>query len=219
MGGTGTSARAERINRPGGCQTEARRRCALTISRVAPDHHVKMRMLHGLATAILGAGLGVQIFLSFLLAPATFRAVDRPVAVQVMEGVFPGYYGFGLATLALTLVLAVTLALREPGPLRWGAVALLGVTLAGTIYAGHVLLPQAHAARLRAQAAPAGDPAPLQFSRLHRRSVAVNIAVFLTGAIALVLHLAAGAGGDPRQGRTEPATRAASQRAGSNSSP
>lgn len=186
---------------------------------VAPDHRIEMRLCHGLATALLGAGLGVQVFLSFLLAPATFRAVDRPVAVQVMEGVFPGYYGFGLVTLALTLVLAVTLALREPGPLRWGAVALLVVTLAGTVYAGRVLLPQAHAARLRAQAAPAGDLAPLEFSRLHRRSVAVNIAVFATGAIALVLHLAAGAGGAPPQGQTEPATRVASQRAGSNSSP
>lgn len=191
----------------------------MTTPLVAPDHRIEMRLCHGLATALLGAGLGVQVFLSFLLAPAMFRAVERPVAVQVMQGVFPGYYGFGLATLAMTLVLAVTLAVREPGPLRWGAVALLVVTLAGTIYAGHVLLPQAHAARLRAQTAPAGDLAPLQFSRLHRRSVAVNIAVFATGALALVLHLAAGAGGVAPQGQTEPATRVASQRDRSNSSP
>ena len=191
----------------------------MTTPLVAPDHRIEMRLCHGLATALLGAGLGVQVFLSFLLAPATFRAVDRAVAVQVMAGVFPGYYGFGLATLAMTLVLAVTLALREPGPLRWGAVALLVVTLAGTIYAGHVLLPQAHAARLRAQAAPAGDPAPLEFSRLHRRSMADNIAVFATGAIALVLHLAAGTGGATPQGQSKSATRVASQRAGSNSSP
>ncbi len=62
-----------------------------------------MRLLHGLATALLGAGLGVQVFLSFLVAPAAFRVVDRPVAARVMEGVFPGYYGFGLTTLTMAL--------------------------------------------------------------------------------------------------------------------
>ena len=71
------------------------------------------------------------------------------------------------------------------------------------MYAGHVLLPEAHAARLRAQAAPAGDLAPLEFSRLHRRAVAVNIAIFLTGAIALALHLGTAAGDRAGQGRLE----------------
>ncbi len=163
-----------------------------------------MRLLHGLATALLGAGLGVQIFLSFLVAPAAFRVVDRPVAARVMEGVFPGYYGFGLATLTMALALILVLALREPAPLRWGAAALLVVTLLGTVYAGHVLLPQAHDARVRAQAAPAGDLAPMEFSRLHRLAVAVNITIFLTGALALALHLGSGVGGARRARAVRP---------------
>jgi hypothetical protein len=183
----------------------------LTIVQTGADHHIEMGVVHGLATALLGAGLGVQVFLSFLLAPTTFRVVDRPVAVRVMEGVFPGYYGFGLTTLAVALALILVLALRDPTPLRWGAVVLLGVTLVGTVYAGHVLLPAAHAARLRAQAAPAGDLAPLEFSRLHRRAVAVNIAIFLTGVVALALHLGSGVEARGRQGRADPVTRVASQ--------
>jgi hypothetical protein len=178
-----------------------------------------MSVLQGLATALLGAGLGVQIFLSFLVAPAAFRAVDRTVAARVMEGVFPGYYGFGLATLAMALALALVLALREPSPLRWGAVALLGLTLTGTVYAGYVVLPEAHAARVRAQEAPAGDLAPLEFSRLHRRAVTINIAVFAAGAIALVLHLAAGAGARAGQGRVDPGSRVTPQRLGKNHAP
>jgi hypothetical protein len=174
----------------------------LTTAHRDPDDRIGMSVLHGLATAVLGAGLGVQIFLSFLVAPAAFRVVDRPLAVRVMEGVFPGYYGFGLATTTMALLLVLALALRQPGPLRWGTVALLGLTLAGTVYAGHVLLPEAHAARLRAQAAPAGDRAPLEFSRLHRRAVAVNIAIFATGALALALHLAATT--EDRTARPEP---------------
>jgi Domain of unknown function (DUF4149) len=149
-----------------------------------------MSALHAFAAAALGAGLGTQLFLSYLLAPSAFRLLDRPAAVQLMEGLFPGYYAFGLATTALALVLALPLALRDGHPLRWGAVALLVATVLGTLYAGQVLLPQARAARVRAQAAPAGDPAPLEFSRLHRRAVAVNIALFGVGALALVLHAA-----------------------------
>lgn len=173
-----------------------------------------MRLVQGLATALLGAGLGVQIFLSFLLAPTAFRVVDRPVAVRVMEGVFPGYYGFGLATVGVALVLTLILGVREPSPLRWGAVVLLGVTLAGTLYAGGVLLPAAHAARLRAEVAPAGDLAPLEFSRLHRVAVAVNIAIFFTGLIALTLHLAAGSAERPHAGLAGAGARVASQPAG-----
>src|SRR5262245_54906440 len=103
-----------------------------------PDHPNEMRILQGMATALLGAGLGVQVFLSFLLAPAAFRVVDRPVAVRVMEGVFPGYYGFGIVTVGIALVLTLILGLRDPSPLRWGTIGLVGITLAGTVYAGHV---------------------------------------------------------------------------------
>jgi hypothetical protein len=144
------------------------------------------------AAVCLGAGLGVQVFLSFLVAPAAFRLLERPQAVRLMEGVFPGYYALGVVTSAVSLLLVLWLVVVLPrAPLRWGAAALLACVLAGTLYAGHVLLPQAHAARLRAQAAPAGDLAPLEFSRLHRRAVAVNIALFGVGLLALVLHAAA----------------------------
>src|SRR5262249_17411710 len=128
-----------------GCQTSGAvhgsttgGRRALTRPRSDPDHRSQMKIRHGLATALLGAGLGVQVFLSFLMAPTAFRVVDRPVAVRVMEGVFPGYYGFGLVTIGIALVLTLTLGLREPSPLRWGTIVLLGVTLAGTVYAGSV---------------------------------------------------------------------------------
>jgi hypothetical protein len=146
---------------------------------------------HAVAAALLGAGLGVQVFLSFLLAPLAFRVMDRPMAVRLMEAVFPGYYLFGVVTTGLALVLVLSLALSDRAPLRWGTVALLGLVLAGTLYAGNILLPQAHAARVRAQAAPAGDLAPLEFSRLHRQAVVVNIALFAVGAVALVFHAAA----------------------------
>ncbi len=147
---------------------------------------------HGMAAALLGAGLGVQILLSFLVAPAAFRLLERPAAVHLMEGLFPGYYLLGLVTTGLALLLVLALGAAQPRtPLRWTAAVLLVAALGGTVYAGQVLLPQAHRARLRAEAARAGDLAPLEFSRLHRRAVGVNIALFGVGLVALVLHAAA----------------------------
>lgn len=141
--------------------------------------------------ALLGAGLGVQLFLAFLVAPIAFRLLERPVAAHLMEGLFPGYYAFGLGTTGLALLLALALALRERRvALRWSAVGVLGILLLGTLYAGHVLLPRARAARLRAEVARAGDLAPLEFSRLHRQAVAVNMALVGVGALALALHAA-----------------------------
>src|SRR5581483_2899978 len=160
-----------------------------------------MAVLQTLAGAVLGAGLGVQLFLSFLLAPASFRLIDRALAVRLMEGIFPGYYGFGLVATVLALACAVPLAARERTALRWGVVAVLAVTLLGTVYAGQVLLPGAHAAR-------AGDLAPLEFSRLHRLAVAVNIAVFLVGALGLALHALAGASAPGASGGRASARRA-----------
>lgn len=151
------------------------------------------RLAHGIATACLGAGLGVQLFLSYQVAPGAFRLIDdRRVAVRLMEGLFPGYYAFGLVTLTAALILVVGLLAGDRGaPLRWSAAVVLAVALAGTAYAGQVLLPRAHAARLRAQAAAPGDLAPLAFSRLHRQAVAVNIGLFGVGVAGLALHLAA----------------------------
>ena len=37
---------------------------------------------------------------------------------------------------------------------------------------------------------PAGDTAPLEFSRLHRLAVSVNIALFSVGALTLGVHTA-----------------------------
>lgn len=147
-------------------------------------------LAHATVAALLGAALGVQLFLSYLVAPTAFARLERPAATHLMEGLFPGYYRFGLVTAGLALALALGLALRARSWGRWGVTALLGVMVAGTVYAGGVLLPRAHAARLRAQVARAGDPAPLEFSRLHRQAVAVNVALFAVGLGALGLHAA-----------------------------
>ncbi|MGH7263330.1 MAG: DUF4149 domain-containing protein [Candidatus Rokuibacteriota bacterium] len=146
-----------------------------------------------LVAAFLGAGLGVQVFLSFLVAPLAFQLIlDRALAVRVVTALFPGYYLFGLAATGVALLLTLALAIAERrSAARWATVSLLALTLAGTVYAARVLLPRTQAVRLRAEAARAGDPAPLEFRRLHRWAATVNIAVFAVGLVALTAHAAA----------------------------
>jgi Domain of unknown function (DUF4149) len=141
------------------------------------------------AAALLGAGLGVQVFLSFLVAPLTFRLIDRTLAARVVTGLFPAYYLFGIVTTGLALLLVLGLGVAEGrSPSRWAAASLLALMLAGTVYAGQVLVPEAQAVRVRAEAARPGDPAPMEFRRMHRFAVAVNIAVFGVGLAALAMH-------------------------------
>ena len=93
-----------------------------------------VRFGHALVAALLGAGLGVQVFLSFLVAPSAFRLLERPQAVRLMEGLFPGYYAIGIVTTGAALGVVLLLSVARPGaPLRWGTAALLAAALAGTL--------------------------------------------------------------------------------------
>jgi hypothetical protein len=58
----------------------------------------------------------------------------------------------------------------------------------------------------------------MEFSRLHRRAVAVNITIFLTGALALALHLGSGVGMRSAQGQSGRPTRVMSEAVMSNPS-
>ena len=73
-------------------------------------------------------------------------------------------------------------------------------------------------ARLAWSELPAGDLAPMAFSRLHRRAVTVNITIFLTGALALALHLGSGVGARGEHGRSGQSTRVMSEAVMSNPS-
>jgi hypothetical protein len=149
-------------------------------------------VLHTLMAAVLGASLGTQVFLTFLAAPAVFGLLERPLAGRVMEGLFPAYHAFGMATTGLALLLGLWLAIRAPGsPARWGVAALLALVLLGTWYGSAVLLPATRAARERGVPGVAAETRTLEFTRLHRRAAVLNVGLFLAGAMALSVHAAA----------------------------
>lgn len=118
--------------------------------------------------------LGAMVFFSAFVAPTAFSVLDRESAGRLVSTVFPRYYLFGLVLgiLALVGVIGRFFPGREPA---WGPLVLLVLMLGMSAFALLVLLPQLHALR---QATPGASVA---FARLHRLSVALNLATMLAG--------------------------------------
>lgn len=120
-----------------------------------------------------------MIFFSAFVAPAAFSVLDRESAGRLVSTVFPRYYLFGIALGILALVGVVGRFLRAR-ELAWGPFVLVVVMLGMNVFILFVLLPKLQALR---QAIPG---ASLAFARLHRLSVALNLATMLAG-LTLVL--------------------------------
>lgn len=130
-----------------------------------------------LAAALL---LGAMAFFSFIVAPMVFVTLEAPLAARVIRALFPVYYlviiGLGAAT-ALPLAIAGR-------PVDAAAMAFVA-GFAALLRQG--LLPRLDALRA---AKEAGDAVAVRrFARLHRASVAVNMAQLLATA-AILLRLA-----------------------------
>ncbi len=125
------------------------------------------------ATALL---LGAMVFLAVVVAPTVFRALDARHAGAFLRRLFPVYYVFGAGMAA-----AAAIALL---PVAWEAALVLAVVAAGFVFARQGLMPRINAYR---DAELAGDAAAkVPFARLHRLSVAINLAQMILVALVLV---------------------------------
>jgi fatty acid desaturase len=118
-----------------------------------------------LAALMAALALGAMTFFSFAMAPLVFRTLERDTAARFMGAAFPVYYRL---MAALTGAAAV-LGWSEPEALP------LAVICAVFVYLWLVFLPRVNRYR---DARMAGDEeAARSFSRLHRISVIVNLAL------------------------------------------
>ena len=129
---------------------------------------------------------------SFLVAPAVFRVLDSAAAGDVVGAIFPRYYVLGAVAGATACGLGLVLANASGHPRWWlAAVAVLGVGLAATVWAGTVVQPRARSLRVAMQAAGPESAAAAEFRRLHGRAVALNGAALLAGLVGLGLSAGA----------------------------
>lgn len=125
------------------------------------------------ATALL---LGGMVFFSLVVAPVAFRTLGTEMAGTLLRRLFPLYYAWGMGMAG-----AAAFALA---PVAWEPAVVMATVTGGFVFAREVLTPRVNAYR---DAERAGDTsAHARFARLHRLSVAINLAQMLLVALVLV---------------------------------
>ena len=126
---------------------------------------------HVISLLFAAAAFGGMLLFMLCFAPATFSALERPQASQLMSHLFPRYY----YTLSIILVLAA--GFLVPGG-SYGLEITIFVGCVGVFLAfRHIVLPRMEVLREADQIA---------FNRLHRTSVVINLAQFVAVTVALV---------------------------------
>jgi uncharacterized membrane protein len=142
------------------------------------------KALHHLALALW---VGAVVVVSFVVAPAVFRALPSETAGAVMGQVFPLYYAFTSGAGVVALVSAWWLRRRTNGiGVSTAVVAMLAVMLAATVYAGTVVSPRARALRPALHVEEVDPAVRAEFDALHRRAVQLNGLVLLLGLATIV---------------------------------
>ncbi len=130
----------------------------------------------------LSLWVGALVTVSFLVAPAVFRAVPSETAGTVMGQVFPLYYGFTLVMGIVALGAAASMWRRAREGGVWRAIVpMLLVMLLATGWAGLVVSPRARELRPALHREPVDPAVRAEFDALHRRAVQLNGLVLVLG--------------------------------------
>ncbi len=87
---------------------------------------------------LLSFYFGLGTFFSFIVAPTLFKTLERTTAGAVVERVFPLYFGIGLGSVGVVLLMALSSRLGK------FLIALLAVNLAVLALELFYILPSAH---------------------------------------------------------------------------
>lgn len=128
---------------------------------------------------------GIAIF-TFVLTPILFRSLPRDQAGNIVGILFPGYFRWGLACGAISLV--TLLFLRDRAFVT--KLVIILAMLAITSVQAFVIEPRAAALKKEIpsfETTSKDHPLRRQFSKLHGISAVCNLSVFGGGAVLLIL--------------------------------
>ena len=123
---------------------------------------------------LLSFYFGLGSFFSFIVAPELFRTLERSVAGDIVERIFPLYFGVGLGAVGVSLLIGLTSRMKR------FLLTLLAVNLLVLLALEFYVLPKAHSLKV------AGSP---EFMKMHLVSVIMStVSLFLTfGAIVYLI--------------------------------
>ncbi len=123
---------------------------------------------------LLSFYFGLGSFFSFIVAPELFKTLERSVAGDIVERIFPLYFGVGLGAVGISLLIGLTSKMKR------FLLTLLAVNLLVLIALEFYVLPKAHSLKV------SGSP---EFMKMHLVSVIMStVSLFLTfGAIVYLI--------------------------------
>jgi len=130
--------------------------------------------------------LGGSAMFTFVLTPIIFKVNDRDTAGRIVGTLFPGYFKWGLACGAVSLVSMLLLRGKNVVPI------LLILTLMLTLTAIQSFFIEPRAAALKKEIPSfvttlKEDPLRREFSRLHGISAVCNLSVIAGGVVIIIL--------------------------------
>lgn len=134
----------------------------------------------------IGCWFGGAALFTFILTPIIFRAYSRDVAGGIVGVLFPGYFRWGLACGAISLICLLLAKGRHTVASAIIIIVMLAIT--GT----QALVIEPRAAELKKaipsfETTPPDNPLRVQFRKLHGISAAGNLAVIAGGLVLIIL--------------------------------
>ncbi|MCP5467957.1 MAG: DUF4149 domain-containing protein [Deltaproteobacteria bacterium] len=128
--------------------------------------------------------VGGIIFFSFFTTPMVFKHLPKEIGSHFISQIFPNYYLLAYICGAILIITSLgesILARQVP----WVRIILIALMLGSSIYAGTVILPEAHRHKIELktmeESVQATSPIKKRFDTLHLRSVILNMAILIMG--------------------------------------
>mgnify|MGYP006268161909 CR=1 FL=1 len=131
---------------------------------------------------------GIALF-TFVVTPVIFRTHGRDAAGKIVGAIFPWYFRYGLMLAVVALLARGVAGEAFHGTRQWIGTLVLVTAILLSACQTYVIAPKMERVKQLVtpfESSPSGSPAREEFSRLHGISMALNLVVFLEGAVLLV---------------------------------
>ncbi|GAB4371069.1 MAG: DUF4149 domain-containing protein [Deltaproteobacteria bacterium] len=128
---------------------------------------------------------GISLF-TFVVTPVIFRTRGRDAAGEIVGAIFPYYFRYGLAVIAVALVARIGAGFAFTGLRQIAGTALVVAALSLSGYHTFALAPRIEAVKAQVvsfESVPPEHPARREFSRLHGISMGINLAILAAGVV------------------------------------
>jgi len=133
---------------------------------------------------------GISLF-TFVVTPVIFKSRGRDAAGEIVGAIFPYYFRWGLAVIAVALIARIAAGFAFTGLRQILGSALIVAALSLSAYHTFVLAPRIETVKSQVpsfESVPAEHPARREFSRLHGISMGINLAVLAAGVLLVLGH-------------------------------